>query len=75
EGDDASSTGRKEVDGMCCEDLICARCAGPVAEGRCASCRAARDSMHQPSITITPQVLIVIVSVLLMLTLLAVRHG
>ncbi len=60
---------------MCCEDLICARCAGPVAEGRCASCRSARDSMHQASITITPQMLIVIVSVLLVLAVLAVRHG
>jgi hypothetical protein len=31
---------------MCCEHLICARCAGPVAEGRCASCSAARADLH-----------------------------
>ena len=28
---------------MCCEGLICASCAGPVVEGRCSVCRAARD--------------------------------
>ncbi len=60
---------------MCCEDLVCARCAGPVAEARCPSCRSARDSMHHSPTTITPQMLIVIVSVLLALTLLAVQHG
>ncbi|WP_131765685.1 hypothetical protein [Candidatus Protofrankia californiensis] len=60
---------------MCCEDLICARCAGPVAEARCPSCRSARDSMHHTSFAITPQLLIAIVAVLLMLVLLAAHHG
>jgi hypothetical protein len=31
---------------MSCEHLICARCAGPVVEGRCATCRAARAEIH-----------------------------
>ena len=31
---------------MSCERLICAQCAGPVAEGRCVSCRAARADLH-----------------------------
>lgn len=31
---------------MCCEHLVCARCAQPVADGCCAVCRAARDQMH-----------------------------
>ncbi|HEX5493469.1 MAG TPA: hypothetical protein VFX70_02700 [Mycobacteriales bacterium] len=31
---------------MCCEQLICARCAGRVAEARCPTCRAARDALH-----------------------------
>lgn len=31
---------------MCCEDLVCASCAQPVAEGRCPVCRAARARMH-----------------------------
>jgi hypothetical protein len=32
---------------MSCEHLICAQCAGPVAEGRCAVCRAAKSDLHQ----------------------------
>jgi len=31
---------------MSCEHLICARCAGPVAEGRCPTCREARAHVH-----------------------------
>ena len=31
---------------MSCEHLICAHCAGPVAEGRCPVCRAARSDLH-----------------------------
>jgi hypothetical protein len=29
-----------------CEDLVCASCAHPVAEGRCGTCRAARSELH-----------------------------
>ncbi len=31
---------------MSCEHLICAQCAGPVAEGRCPVCRSARADLH-----------------------------
>ncbi len=31
---------------MSCEHLICAQCAGPVAEGRCPVCRASRSHVH-----------------------------
>ena len=31
---------------MSCEHLICAQCAGPVVEGRCPACRAARQHVH-----------------------------
>jgi hypothetical protein len=31
---------------MSCEHLICAQCAGPVAEGRCPVCRLAREHVH-----------------------------
>jgi hypothetical protein len=31
---------------MSCEHLICARCSGPVVEGRCPACRAARAEVH-----------------------------
>lgn len=33
---------------MSCEHLICARCSGPVVEGRCPTCRAARAEVHHP---------------------------
>jgi len=32
---------------MSCEHLICASCAGPVAEGRCPACRATRQHVHR----------------------------
>jgi hypothetical protein len=31
---------------MSCEHLICAQCAGPVVEGRCAACQASRAQLH-----------------------------
>ncbi len=34
---------------MSCEHLICANCAGPVVEGRCAVCRAAKSDLHHHS--------------------------
>jgi hypothetical protein len=32
---------------MSCEHLICAQCAGPVTEGRCPVCRAAKADVHK----------------------------
>jgi hypothetical protein len=32
---------------MSCEHLICAQCAGPVPEGRCPVCRAAKADVHK----------------------------
>jgi hypothetical protein len=52
---------------MCCDDLVCARCAGPVAEGRCPACRAARAALHHGSFTLTPQMVIWIVMALVAL--------
>lgn len=31
---------------MCCEQLICASCAGTVADARCPVCRTARAELH-----------------------------
>jgi hypothetical protein len=70
-----SLAGREEDERMCCEDLICARCAGPVAEGRCASCRSARASLHHGTFSVSPQVLALIIAALLMLALLAAQHA
>jgi hypothetical protein len=58
---------------MSCEHLICAQCAGPVAEGRCPVCQAARAQLHHhrhfgPSVTV-PLVAAVLIALLLMLAL------
>ncbi len=50
---------------MSCEHLVCARCAGPVVEGRCATCRAARSGMHHPFSLGKPQVVAALLLVLL----------
>jgi hypothetical protein len=34
---------------MSCEHLICAQCAGPVVQGRCPVCRAAKADLHHHS--------------------------
>ncbi|GAA3946402.1 hypothetical protein GCM10023085_30710 [Actinomadura viridis] len=39
---------------MSCEHLICARCSGPVVEGRCPTCRDARDEVHGRGPSIPP---------------------
>ncbi|WP_069811068.1 hypothetical protein [Streptomyces sp. TP-A0874] len=31
---------------MTCDRLVCANCAAPVSEGRCAVCRASRERLH-----------------------------
>jgi hypothetical protein len=55
---------------MSCEHLICARCAGPVVDGRCAACRAARAEIHHPGMFGVSPVLIG--ALILALTLLIV---
>jgi hypothetical protein len=58
---------------MSCEQLICAHCAGPVVEGRCSACRAARAHVHHHGPTLTPQLLVAIAA-LLILGLLIATH-
>ena len=58
---------------MSCEHLVCANCAGPVVEGRCSSCRAARAHVHHHGLTLTPQ-LHVAAALLLILGLLIATH-
>ncbi|HLH82418.1 MAG TPA: hypothetical protein VKV38_04085 [Trebonia sp.] len=59
---------------MSCEHLICAHCAGPVVEGRCPACRAARAQVHHhgPG-ALTPQLLIAVALILLLCLLVATR--
>lgn len=52
---------------MTCDRLVCANCAGPVSEGRCAVCRAERVRLHQenPFAALTPAALIALLVALL----------
>jgi hypothetical protein len=59
---------------MSCEHLICAQCAGPVVEGRCPACRAARQEVHHHSMA-SPQLLIAAILVLAVVLLLAMQLG
>jgi hypothetical protein len=58
---------------MSCEHLICAHCHGPVVEGRCPACRAARSEVHRHGPSLSPQLLIA-AALLLALALLIVTH-
>ncbi|MGH3392371.1 MAG: hypothetical protein ACRDOO_26165 [Actinomadura sp.] len=58
---------------MSCEHLICARCSGPVVEGRCPTCRAARAEIHRHGLVVPPAVLFLALA-LAALLLLALRH-
>jgi hypothetical protein len=58
---------------MSCEHLICAHCAGPVVEGRCPACRAAREQVHRHGPALTPQLLLA-AALVLVLGLLIATH-
>jgi hypothetical protein len=59
---------------MSCEHLICAHCAGPVVEGRCPVCRAARTQVHHHGPGgLSPQLLIA-AALILLLGLLIAAH-
>jgi hypothetical protein len=58
---------------MSCEHLICANCAGPVAEGRCPACRASRQHVHHQHSGASPQLIIAAVLALSLLLLLAMH--
>jgi hypothetical protein len=53
---------------MCCEQLVCAVCAGRVSDGRCPTCRAYRDAHHAgaPSWSALAVPLLALLAVLLM---------
>jgi hypothetical protein len=57
---------------MSCEHLICAQCAGPVVEGRCPACRAARAHVHHQHFSASPQLIVaalLVVTLLMLLTM------
>jgi hypothetical protein len=58
---------------MSCEHLICASCAGPVAEGRCPVCRDARQHVHHSGHGPSLPVVLAAVLVALLLSLAAMH--
>lgn len=60
---------------MSCEQLICAYCASPVIEGRCASCRAARSELHHHPLPAAVQVMVAVTLLLALLTVLLAARG
>ncbi|RJL30426.1 hypothetical protein [Bailinhaonella thermotolerans] len=61
---------------MSCDHLICARCAGPVMEGRCPACRAAREELHgQGMLSASPLLIAIAVLLVLMLALAVHLHA
>jgi hypothetical protein len=60
---------------MSCEHLICAQCAGPVAEGRCAVCRSARAELHSHAPNWTMPTAAIIGVLLLLLLALALTQS
>ncbi len=57
------------------EDLVCARCSGLVIEGRCPLCRASREYLRRNSVAISPQLIIAIVAIVMVLAALAVHQA
>jgi hypothetical protein len=60
---------------MSCEHLICAQCAGPVAEGRCPTCRDARAHVHHQTHGVSVQVILAALLVMALLALAATHLG
>ncbi len=59
---------------MSCEHLICAQCAGPVAEGRCPTCREARAHIHHHGHAMTVQLIAAAALLILALLTVAAMH-
>jgi hypothetical protein len=58
---------------MSCEHLMCAHCAGPVAEGRCGVCRAGRERLHHHHAPLSPGLIVALMALVIALTVLAER--
>ena len=67
---------KEEID-MTLDRLVCANCAGPVAEGRCPTCRASRQRMQEQQGlfgSLSPAALIALLVALVACALIA-RHA
>ena len=55
---------------MSCEHLICAACAGPVAEGHCPVCQTARAHVHHEGSGLRmPLIVLALIALLLVLAM------
>jgi hypothetical protein len=60
---------------MSCEHLVCAACAGPVDEGRCQSCRAARAQLHHQTLGgLPPAAVVAVVAMVALILLILAGH-
>jgi hypothetical protein len=59
---------------MSCEHLICAQCAGPVAEGHCPVCQSARAHLHHPASGLRIPLIVVALITLLLLMAMQLAH-
>ena len=59
---------------MSCEHLICAACAGPVAEGNCPVCQAARADFHHHGSPLRMPLIVVTLAALLILLAMHLAH-
>jgi hypothetical protein len=69
------AAGQAEGVPMSCEHLICAQCAGPVVEGHCPACRAARDHVHHQHFSASPQLIIAAILALIFVLLMAMQFA
>jgi hypothetical protein len=62
---------RREDRTVCCEQLVCAACGGPVAEARCSTCAVSRQQVHVgPGFAWTPELVAAVVALAAVLALL-----
>jgi len=59
---------------MCCEHMVCASCAHPVADGRCPTCRAARSQLHGGSAAAPPYSYLIAAALLFAALVLLLGH-
>lgn len=60
---------------MSCEHLVCAACGGPVEQGRCPVCRAARAQVHHHGFAALPPAAIVAIIGLVALAMMLIAAG
>jgi hypothetical protein len=60
---------------MCCDHLVCARCAQPVSEAGCPVCRAARAELHRQAAFPLPALVALAALLMVLAAVLSSRLG